>query len=182
MLPRGVPPLDPQYIYYLDLGRRAAIKGFDVVIEAFRRAHAVDSSMRLLLVGGGERVDEPGILDIGRSEEPADSLSACDYLISANRQSYFHLSVMESLSLGTPMIIACTGGHRFFSGLGSPGISPIPSADTAALFGALLENRKKRAGNAVGVAANKLLHEEVLANYRYRERLDQVLARLAGER
>jgi glycosyltransferase involved in cell wall biosynthesis len=178
MTPRCVPPLDPQYIYYLYLGRRLEIKGFDLVLEAFQRAHGENSRLRLLIVGGGAPVEMPGVIDIGRSEEPASWLAACDYLVCGNRQSYFDLSIMEALSLGTPLIMTNTGGHRYFAERTSPGIFAVAAADAGLIADAFLNHPTKRSGNSAGVEANRQLYRECLTDNCYRARLDELLRRL----
>jgi glycosyltransferase involved in cell wall biosynthesis len=175
---RFLPPLDPAYVYYLYLGRRIPIKGFDLVMEAFHRAHRINSSLRLLLVGPGEPVQAPGVIDIGHSTEPASWLAACDYLVSANRQSYFDLSVMEALSLGTPLIIACTGGHRFFADANSSGVVPLPLAEVEPLTRSFLEHRLKRSSNPQALAANRDLYRNQFTDAVYRARLDRLLAKV----
>jgi glycosyltransferase involved in cell wall biosynthesis len=171
-------PLDPKHIFYLYIGRRNAVKGFDIIIEAFKQAYQKDSTLRLLLVGGGEPVQLPGVIDLGRSEEPGNWIAACDYFISANRQSYFDLSVMEALSLGTPLIIASTGGHQYFGKLVSPGITAIAKANSDLLTETMLLNRKKRCDNQLAADANQQLHEKQLSSEKYRLRLDQMLRQL----
>ncbi len=171
-------PLDPKYIYYLYIGRRNAIKGFDIIIQAFEQAYRTDASLRLLLVGGGDPVRHPGIIDLGRSEEPGNWIAACDFFVSANRQSYFDLSVMEALSLGTPLIIASTGGHRFFADLNAPGITAIRAANPELLAQAMLQNRKKRGENRAATVSNQKIFDEQLASEHYRSRLDHLLRQL----
>ena len=170
--------LDPSQVYYLYLGRRAPIKGFDVVLESFQNAYRTDPSLRLLLVGRGEPVQSPGVVDIGYSEDPASWLAACDYLVSANRQSYFDLSVMEALSLGTPMIIACTGGHRYFADAHSPGIVPLHAVEGEALTRSFLAHRTKRSENAQGSEGNRAIYRSHFSDSAYRDRLDCLLERL----
>lgn len=174
-------PLDPAYVYYLYLGRRIPIKGFDLVMEAFQRAHKANSSLRLLLIGPGEPARVPGVIDVGHTTEPASWLAACDYLVSANRQSYFDLAVMEALSLGTPLIIACTGGHRFFADANSPGIAALPATEVELLTLSFLDHRLKRSNNAQASAANQELYRNHLAGAAYRARLDRLLARLFAD-
>lgn len=176
MKAKGLLPLDPKYVYYLYLGRRMAIKGFDVVLEAFQKAHAQDSSLRLVVVGKGDQVNAPGVIDVGFSEEPAMWLESCDYLISANRQSYFDLSVMESLSVGIPLIVSCTGGHFFFKDCNSEGVYSLPDAEVETLAQALLINRKKGHDNKFASAANQKLFREQFESRNYRIRLDRLLA------
>ena len=176
--PRCQLPFDSKNIYFLYLGRRNAIKGFDIIVDAFKQAYQQDSSLRLMLVGGGEPVQHPGVIDIGRSEEPAQWIANCDYFLNANRQSYFDLSVMEALSLGTPLIIACTTGHEFYAELSSPGITALLRAEAGSLAKAMLYDRTKRSANALATIANKRIFDEQLSSQRYRQRLEQMLQRL----
>jgi glycosyltransferase involved in cell wall biosynthesis len=171
-------PLDPKYRYLLYLGRRNAIKGFDVALEAFKRTYAQDDNLRLILIGGGDLVDHPGVLDIGRSEEVGSWLAACDYVISTNRQSYFDLSVMEALSLGASLIIACTQGHQFYANVKSSGIVALPDADVELFEKAFLSHRKKRVENPQASADNRKLYHGQLSSEQYRIRLDDLLRRL----
>jgi glycosyltransferase involved in cell wall biosynthesis len=171
-------PLDPKYSYLLYLGRRNTIKGFDVALEAFKRAYGKDNNLRLILIGGGDPVAHPGVLDIGRSEEAGSWLAACDYMVNSNRQSYFDLSVMEALSLGTPLIVACTTGHQFYARVNSSGIIPLPAADIELFEKAFLSNRKKRTENLQACADNRKLYRDQLSSEQYRIRLDDLLRRL----
>ncbi len=175
MKAEGHLPLDPKFIYYLYLGRRVAIKGFDLVLEAFQKAHEQDASLRLVVVGRGEKISVPGVIDIGYSNNPAAWLFSCDYLISANRQSYFDLSVMEALSLGTPLIINRTGGHCYFKDIDSAGIYSLPNADVQTLTQAILTNHIKRFENRAASDANKKLFHEQFDSCNYRIRLNHLL-------
>jgi glycosyltransferase involved in cell wall biosynthesis len=171
-------PLDPAYIYYLYIGRRLHIKGFDIVLDAFRQVYDTDPSVRLLLLGSGDVVQHPGVIDVGYVTEPANWLAACDYMVSANVQSYFDLALMEALSIGTPMIVACTGGHRDFMRSQSPGVIGIGDADPRLLAAAMLNNRRKRHAQQSACEANRELYSESYSDARYRERLDVFLADL----
>jgi len=178
MVPRHELPLDPKWIYFLYMGRRIPIKGFDIVLEAFQKAYEKDPTLRLLLAGSGDTVRSPGVIDLGHVPEPANWLAACDYLVSANRQSYFDLSVMEALSLGTPLIIACTGGHRKFMELDSPGVIPLTTAEPHAFTQAMLNNSRKRPANQQGTDANRGLYRDYFSDSQYRARLDLLLSHL----
>jgi glycosyltransferase involved in cell wall biosynthesis len=181
MKAKSTVPLDPKFIYHLYLGRRMAIKGYDLVLQAFQKAYEQDPSLRLIVVGGGETSSAPGVIDIGFSEQPAQWFASCDYLISANRQSYFDLSVMEALSLGTPLIINCSGGHHYFKDIRSEGVFSLSDAGPETLAQAFLVNRKKRSANEAGCAANQKLFQEEFESAKYRNRLDRLLAGILEE-
>jgi glycosyltransferase involved in cell wall biosynthesis len=182
MVPRFTIPLNPNYIYYLYIGRRIKIKGFDIVLESFQKAYQSDPSLRLILIGSGEPIRLPGVVDIGQSAEPASWLVVCDYLISANRQSYFDLSVMEALSLGTPIIIAYTGGHLEFGEIQTSGIIPLPELNARTLAEVLLNNRRKRSNNFDAAEANRKLFQDRFSDRRYRSRVERFLNQLFREK
>jgi glycosyltransferase involved in cell wall biosynthesis len=175
-------PLDPHFIYYLYIGRRIPVKGYDIVINSFVNAYQVDSRIRLILVGAGDVVAHPGVIDFGFTTEPASLMAACDYMLSVNRQSYFDRSVMEALSLGTPLIITCTGGHFEFKSIDSEGIIAVTEASVERLVDAILANRKKRIENTSGVESNRRIYEERFTDSAYRSRLDCLLEQLSIER
>jgi glycosyltransferase involved in cell wall biosynthesis len=124
-------PLDRRQIHLLYIGRRNAIKGFDIILQAFQEAHQKHPELSLVLVGSGASVNSEGVVDVGFSHKPQDWINSCDFVINCNRQSYFDLSAIETLSVGTPLIISENFGHRAFASLGGEGIMPIgsPSVD-----------------------------------------------------
>lgn len=108
--------VDNNKINILYIGRRNSIKGFDIVLNAFRNAYKTNKNINLIIVGKGDKIDESGIVDIGFSNSPISWYERVDYVINANRQSYFDLSVIEALSTGVPIIMANNYGHKWFNG------------------------------------------------------------------
>jgi hypothetical protein len=88
---------------------------------------------------------------------------------------------MEALSLGTPLIIACTGGHRMFMELKSPGVLPLAEAEPQALAQAILSNRHKRSDNLLASEANRRLFRNFFSDAQYRARLDHFLSDLLND-
>jgi glycosyltransferase involved in cell wall biosynthesis len=173
---RHVLPLDPANFYFLYLGRRMEIKGFDVVLEAFQRAQNEDPRLRLIVVGSGKPLSLTGVIDVGFSTEPASWMASCDYFLSANRQSYLDLSLLEALSTGTPSIVCCTGGHRQFRETESKGVYSIGAPEAGSLARAMLDCRRKRADNVDAEAGNRKLFCDLFSADQYRIRLDKFLA------
>jgi len=106
--------LNKDKLNYLYIGRRNDIKGFNLVIGAFRKAIKHRKDIHLYLVGSGDPVSEEGITDVGFSEHPGLWMKSVDFLMNANRVSYLDLSIMEALSLGTRIVMTTTFGHSFF--------------------------------------------------------------------
>lgn len=96
------------------IGRRNAIKGFDIVLDAYRKIYQQRKDINLIVVGKGEPIQEEGIVDVGFSSNPIGWYNSVDYLINANRQSYFDLSIIEALSTGVPIIMSSNYGHKYY--------------------------------------------------------------------
>lgn len=106
--------LDSRIVKLLFIGRRNSIKGFDFLIETFVKVRKVRKDIVLYLIGDGERIIEDGIIDIGFSTQVYDWINSVDFVVSPNRKSYFDLNVLESLQIGTPLIMTTTQGHSCF--------------------------------------------------------------------
>lgn len=125
------------------IGRRNKIKGFDIVIEAFRKAREKRKDINLVIIGNGEKINEEGITDMGFSKNPIGWYNSADYLINANRQSYFDLSVIEALTTGIPIIMSDNFGHSYYKGK-SPLIKTFDINSPTELYEILIGNLKKR--------------------------------------
>lgn len=174
-------PLDSNLIFYLFIGRRNLIKGFDIVLEAFKEVYESDKNVRLILVGEGEVIEHAGIIDIGFSSEPGSWLRSCDYMINANRQSYFDLSFMEAVSLGTPILYSQTGGHSFLGFENPSGLVPWGQPSVANLVKALNKNKVKRINNIEACLRSEEIFQRTLSSCMYRTRVDEFLKELLGD-
>jgi glycosyltransferase involved in cell wall biosynthesis len=132
-------PLDPHKINILFIGRRNYIKGFDYLLNTFSRVMNVRTDINLLLVGNGDFVDAENVFDIGFSSNPHNWMRNVDYVINTNRQSYFDLSVLESLSCGAKLILASNFGHTYFDGF-SEDIHCFNVNDVDSLYNLLISN------------------------------------------
>jgi glycosyltransferase involved in cell wall biosynthesis len=171
-------PLSRELVYYLYIGRRLPAKGYDVLLDAFDVAYAADNSLRLILVGDGTIERHPGVIDVGRSEDPSIWLACCDYLVSPNRHSYFDLAIMEAMSIGTPVLMTATEGHEYFASIQHDGLVTTSASDPAELAAALLGNRRKRKQNATGTRANMEIYEATFSVTKYQSRLTDFFHRL----
>ena len=78
-----------------------------------------EDKINLIIIGNGEKIEEEGIIDIGFSKNPIGWYNSADYLINANRQSYFDLSIIEALTTGIPIIMSDNFGHSYYKGKSS---------------------------------------------------------------
>jgi glycosyltransferase involved in cell wall biosynthesis len=174
-------PLDPTLTYFLYIGRRVSIKGFDVILAAFRNAREQRPEIRLVLCGRGELIDEPGVIDVGPTTRVHDWIAACDCVVNGNRQSYFDLSVMETLAVGTPLAMTATGGHSWFLGKEHEGLRMLPNTDGEEGFRKLFETFTKDAAELSGVRErNRELFDATLSRSAYHRRLHEFVETVVG--
>ncbi|MGB0371593.1 MAG: glycosyltransferase [Opitutales bacterium] len=109
-------PLDPGKVYGLFLGRRLAVKGYDLLVDMLPILEEACPDMHIIIGGPGECLPPgPNYTDLGVIEDPSQWMSSVDFLISVNRSSYFDFAILESLRCGTPLIMTQTEGHAFFA-------------------------------------------------------------------
>jgi glycosyltransferase involved in cell wall biosynthesis len=126
-------------------GRLARTKGFDVLIEAFRRAALPHA--RLVIIGEGsqrqrlERAAAGSVVFTGFREDVKDCLQALDLFVSASRKEPFGRVIIEALDAAVPVIATDTLGPRDIA-CRYP-VELVPCDDAAALAAAL---RRAHAG------------------------------------
>jgi len=96
------------------VGRLAHSKGFDLLIEAFRRASLPDA--RLVILGEGrergrlERLLTPAIALPGFRSDVKDCYQAFDLFVSPSRSEPLGRVLFEALDAGAPVVAAATLG------------------------------------------------------------------------
>ncbi|MFZ7173644.1 glycosyltransferase [[Pasteurella] aerogenes] len=160
-------PSDKINLMYI--GRRNKVKGFDLVIDSFRKAREHRKDIHLFVIGKGEKIQEEGISDIGFSDNPISWYNSVDYLINANRQSYFDLSIIEAVSTGVPIIMSDNLGHQYYKNK-SELITTYDSNQEMALFHILMGKLQKREPSRQD---NVLLYQQELTDLHYYERFKQ---------
>lgn len=156
------------------IGRRNYIKGFDIVLDSFRRIKSERDDLNLILVGKGDKIEEDNIQDIGFSSEPLSWYQNVDYLINANRQSYFDLSIIEALSTGVPILMSDNYGHAYYRNR-SPLIQTFDATNPDGLYHLLAGNLTKR---DYSNSANIQLYEAELSDVLYYQRFQEFIRSL----
>jgi glycosyltransferase involved in cell wall biosynthesis len=141
--PTHVGPADS--VVAIALGRLAAEKSVDELIEAFARAAAGDARLRLLLIGGGpaedavrERVARDDLAGraavAGALPRPAALalLKGSDLFMSASRTETQGLVVAEALAAGLPVVAVDAPGVRDAVRPGRDGVLVTAAGDAAA--------------------------------------------------
>ncbi|WP_086253204.1 glycosyltransferase family 4 protein [Campylobacter sp. P091] len=97
------------------IGRHTAIKGYDVLKSIADKILAKRDDITFV-IGGGQTseispLDHPRWIELGKIN-PADLLKITDLFILPNRQTYFDLILIETLSSGVPILASNTGGNK----------------------------------------------------------------------
>jgi glycosyltransferase involved in cell wall biosynthesis len=165
------------------VGRLARGKGFDVLIEAFRRAALPQS--RLVIVGEGRerarlerRAAGLPVTLTGFRDDAKDWFQAFDLFVSASRREPFGRVIIEALDAGTPVVASDAQGPRDIAARYP--IELTPADDPEALAAVLRRaHRQPRARLAVDLGEFHL--ERVTASLleAYRALLERHPSRLA---
>jgi glycosyltransferase involved in cell wall biosynthesis len=169
------PMLSPANTNFLFVGRRNSLKGFDLLIPAFRAAHSVDSSLRLYLIGDGAREQMPGVVDLQFSKVPQKWIAASSCVVIPNRSSYLDLNLLQALSLDAPVMLTCTEGHQCMSGAG-PAIYEIQAASVEALRDAMLDAPRWLRTLGKHTPTNREIFERDYGLDGFAQRLDEICA------
>lgn len=147
----------------VSLGSLTRQKGFDVLIEAFRKV-VKDVPEAVLLIGGDgdekKRLDDmvrsaglesqvklPGLID-----EVNELLAACDLYVNSSRWEGLPMTLLEAIAHGKPIVATNVGGNSEVVCDGVTG-SLVPTENPERLADALIrmlkdDNFRERAGNA----------------------------------
>lgn len=108
-------------VLILFIGRHNEYKGFDILFEVVKELRERYKNLYLISAGKGHLVEKYKSTNfnnfwkyLGFIENVGDLINACDVHIIPNRESYFDIGLIESLSVGRPIITTYTGGHKFF--------------------------------------------------------------------
>ena len=146
------------------LARLSAVKGVDVLVEAFPQVLAAVPSAGLVLVGDGEergalaaRAARLGIAEAvqfaGFQLNPAPYLAAADLVVLPSRREGLPVAALEALALERPVVATAVGGTPTVVRPGETGwLVPAeqPAALAAAVSEALLDPEARRVRAAAG--------------------------------
>ena len=121
------------------VGRLVPDKGFDLLIEAFRRA-ALPAGRLVVLGDGAERarlvaMADHTVLLPGFRHDVRDYYQALDLFVSPSRREPFGLAILEAMDAGLPLICTRTSGAEAI--LANTPVAWVPTDDVETMAAAL---------------------------------------------
>jgi glycosyltransferase involved in cell wall biosynthesis len=154
-------------------GRTTAGKGFDLLLDAYRRLRAKLRDVTLVVTGARVGIVEPGVLATGRLDSGtwADCLSAATAVVVPGGLESLSLLALEAWASGRPCLVN--------------GLSPVLAGQAQRSGGALLfDSAKSLAGAAITLIEDPGLADRLGSEgFRYVEanhRWDEIIAGLTG--
>ncbi|TQP75348.1 glycosyltransferase [Vibrio cholerae] len=100
-------------------GRYESVKGYDIFIDLAKSKKFLDSYCFISAGSGSKSVDSfDNYFNLGWRNDIAELIYSADVIVVPNRVSYFDLIILESLSLGKPVVTSNVGGGRDIYGTG----------------------------------------------------------------
>jgi glycosyltransferase involved in cell wall biosynthesis len=141
---QGLGPGEPLLLALAALVRR---KGLDVLLDALARLAAAGPPPRLWIAGEGperaaleRQAARAGLGErvrfLGRREDAADLLAACDVFVMPSRREGLGVAALEAMAAGRPVVASRVGGLAAAVQEGGTGLL-VPPEDPAALASAL---------------------------------------------
>ncbi|MFD1731413.1 glycosyltransferase family 4 protein [Deinococcus malanensis] len=100
-------------------GRFNEQKGFDRYLKLVK-ALEKETNIQFVCAGaGGIEVGSDNYKNLNNlgwiADDIAEYMASVDLIVAPNRVCYFDLAILESLSLGTPVVASAVGGNKYFS-------------------------------------------------------------------
>lgn len=106
-------PMNKKIVCYV--GRKNSIKGFDIFCNiAIKMLNNDDYFFVSAGIGEISAPFQKNFFDIGWTDDPASLINISDVVIVPNRDTYFDLGIIQTLSLNKPIITTDTGGNSWF--------------------------------------------------------------------
>ena len=134
------------------VGRHNKVKGYDFLRQLVN-CDKITTDIQFL-IGGREgplyAPKKPNWKEIGWTNDPYSLVNSSDLFILPNKETYFDLVLLETLSLGKIVLISDTGGNKYFKTMSSKGIFFFKTLDECVdkilLIKNMSEDERKKLG------------------------------------
>ena len=113
------------------VGRHNKVKGYDLLIDIFSK---LDDVYVLCCgnIGSIKPPDSDRWIEIGWTTDPYSYVEASDIYMLPNRETYFDIAMLQTLSIGKCSVISNTGGNKEF--VKTPGVKLYNTINEAVKF------------------------------------------------
>lgn len=121
-------PEDALLLSYV--GRHNKVKGYDLLIDIFNHFE----NIYVICCGKMGSIDHPDNrrwIEVGWTDDPYSIVNASDIYMLTNRETYFDIAMLQTLSIGKCSVISNTGGNKEF--YSTPGVKLYDSIDDAVI-------------------------------------------------
>jgi glycosyltransferase involved in cell wall biosynthesis len=124
---RDVLGVAPHQLLAVYVGRNHPHKGTEILLDAINEIDAKTREKVIFVFAGFEYSgpEIPHARFIGYTTDVGGLVRASDFVINANRYTYFDLFALEALSLGKAMLATNTGGNIVLAKM-APGVRLVP--------------------------------------------------------
>lgn len=159
-------PNDAFLISYV--GRHNEVKGYDILKKIGE--YVLSNNKDVYFVIAGLEAPIKGLkhknwIEIGFTNDPHSLISASDLFILPNRETYFDLILLETLSLNTPVLLAETGGNKYFKKFKDKDIYFFNTFDMACICIDEIISNKQKFNNNKDVFLENFTMNVFLKNY-----------------
>ena len=145
------------------VGRHNEVKGYDRVIRIFEKLENVT----VVCCGKEGAIRSPkseNWIEIGWTDDPFSYVRASDLFILPNRETYFDLALLETLSFGKTMLLSRTGGNKVFDGMEDRGIYLFDTEeDAVARIRELMQDGASGANESTDESADESTNDVALS-------------------
>lgn len=123
------------------VGRHNTVKGYDILCKAAEIVWRKNPHIYFLIAGREEPlkgINDTRWMEVGWTNSPGDIVSASDVFVLPNRRTFFDLVLLETMSIGKPVIASYTGGNKYVAKQ-TEGIITFQPVDEESLAKVILE-------------------------------------------
>ena len=119
-------PLDATVLSFV--GRHNEVKGYDILQDIFSKLDSV-YVVCCGKIGDIQPPESNRWIEVGWTTDPYSYVGAADIYMLPNRETYFDIAMLQTLSIGKCSVISNTGGNKEFTN--TPGVKLYNSEDEA---------------------------------------------------
>lgn len=101
------------------VGRHNEVKGYDT-LKNIASLFSEKENVYFIIAGEESPLKRPNLpywREVGWTNDPYSIINASDLFVLPNKETYFDLVLLETLSIGVKVLLSYTGGNKFFENM-----------------------------------------------------------------